>query len=303
MRRQIWAGLTVAGLALSLAGCEWWFSFGSDDDDDEGRLTLALADAPIDDLTALTVTVLGVELKPVGDDSVTFVDDAPREIDLLSLQNGTTATLIDDEDVPADDYDWVRLILSDDGDAHTAEGRDGGTYSVVVPASFESGLRVDADFSLDEGDAISLTLDFDVRRSLYASSGVAADYELRPTLRLVENGDVGAIVGTVDSSTLIQTACDSPQDYAGLVYVYEGGNVTPNDLGGVPEPMVTAVVSDADNPGTYTYYAGLLPAGDYTVSYSCDRDDLEVDESLSFRVPVSVAVRAGVERELNLDGT
>ncbi|WP_168203121.1 DUF4382 domain-containing protein [Marinobacter fonticola] len=297
--KNIARSLMVVGIAISLTACEW--EFGTIDDDEEGRLSLDLADAPVDDLTEVNITVVGVEIKPSDEDALVFTYEEPRTYDLLELQNGDTAELLSSEDVPAESYEWIRLNLSPQSGAHYVVGDDGGRYSLAVPSGAQSGLQVNAGFSVEAEEDIELTLDFDVRKSVVASGSTLADYLLRPVLRLVINDEVGAITGTVDESTVIAVECADVQDYAGLVYVYQGADVAPDDLGSGTEPVVAVPVTDEDDPGTYRYQASLISEGNYTVSYSCDIDDNETDEDLAFIDSESVRVEAGDQAEINFN--
>lgn len=303
MARNVRSGWHTIIICLSASlvftGCEW--EFGTIDEDEEGQLSLELADAPVDDLTEVNITVTGVELKPSDEDALVFTFDEPKTYDLLELQNGKTAELLSNEDVPAESYEWVRLNLSNDSGAHYVIGENGGRYSLAIPSGAQSGLQVNAGFSVDEDEDIDLTLDFDVRKSVVNSSSTLASYLLRPSLRLVNNDEVGSIAGTVDESTVIAVECDNAQDYAGLVYVYSGTDVEPDDLGSGTEPVVAVPVTDEGDPGTYRYEASLLSEGNYTVSYSCDVDDNEADEILEFLDPESVEVDAGEQAEVNFN--
>ena len=49
----------------------------------------------------------------------------------------------------------------------------------------------------------------------------------------------------------------------------------PDDIGSGNEPLVVAPV---DDNGTYTYTAAFIPAGEYTVSYTCGDDLIEDDQ-------------------------
>ena len=292
--------LLCLSVTLVLSGCEW--EFGTIDDDEEGKLSLELADAPVDDLTEVNITVTGVEVKPSDEDALVFTFDEPETYDLLELQNGETVRLLTNEDVPSESYEWIRLNLSSESGAHYVVAEDGGRYSLAIPSGAQSGLQVNAGFSIEDDEEIELTLDFDVRKSVINANSTLADYLLRPVLRLVVNDEVGSIVGTVDESTVIAVECDNAQDYAGLVYVYEGVDVSPDDLGSGTEPVVAVpVVTDDDDPGTYRYQASLLSEGNYTVSYSCDIDNNDLDETLEFVDPESVEVEAGEEAEINFN--
>jgi hypothetical protein len=118
----------------------------------------------------------------------------------------------------------------------------------------------------------------------------AADaYVLRPTLRIVDNTQVGAIAGTV-ASALITTGCTP------AVYVFAGSGVTPDDVDATaPNPVTTALVTLDAASGQYGYRAGFLSAGVYTVTFTCNAaaDDPAVDNTLAFTGTQAATVVAG----------
>ncbi|HET9679320.1 MAG TPA: DUF4382 domain-containing protein, partial [Gammaproteobacteria bacterium] len=128
--------MSVAIVAsLSLAAC-------NDDDDNgnmanaTGKMTLAVTDAPIDTATSVVVQFNGVEVKPKSGSSVSFDYEEPRSIDLLALQGGDFELLLEDETVPAGEYNWIRLMVSTD-QAETfshIEFEDGSMYPLFIPS-------------------------------------------------------------------------------------------------------------------------------------------------------------------------
>jgi len=78
---------------------------------------------------------------------------------------------------------------------------------LIVPSGAESGLKMNRGFTLPADGSVALTVDFDLRKSLHAPPGQKSmmetctqGYLLRPTLRLVQDSEVGAIAGTIDPS-------------------------------------------------------------------------------------------------------
>jgi hypothetical protein len=210
--------------------------------------------------------------------------------------------LLTDEQVPAGDYNWVRLTLSEEsGDLFAMRG-DTGPFSIRVPSGFQTGLKLVSGFTIPAGGKADFTIDFDVRKSLVDPQGnPQADYFLKPALRLIDNVEAGSITGTVNASTIIATECADSQTYSGLVYVYEGNDVTPSDFGSDAAPLVAAPVSDNNSPGTYIYKAAFLSEGAYTISYSCTMDDNEVDEDLTYVGTRNVTVVADEETTANFE--
>jgi hypothetical protein len=142
--------------------------------------------------------------------------------------------------------------------------------------------------------SLALTVDFDLHSSIQsppgqASGACATGYALRPSLRLVNDADAGAIDGTVSfASGTVPPACQPN------VYLY-GGAVQPDDSEGetAASPDIDPiVVVRVDMPGgsvTGTYQAAFIPAGSYTAAFTCD-EDTEADEALAFVPPEGVAV-------------
>lgn len=277
--------LTLAVVAASLAAC------GGSSADSDGRLTLSLTDAPVSELSKVELTVTGVSLKPASGDTLEFTFDSPQSVDLLQLQGGVTVDLLDNVTVPAGEYNWVRLSL--DSDNMSVTEIDGAEKKLRVPSGAETGLKMVRGFTVAQGGASDFTIDFDVRKSVVNPEGNAggADYLLKPVLRLIDNLQAGAVSGSVDAQ-LISSACADAAVYSGMVYVFSGADVAADDLGSNAEPLVAVPVSYDSDSTLYRYSAAFLEAGDYSLSYSCDADDNEVDENLTFTAGGNVTVVA-----------
>ena len=195
--------------------------------------------------------------------------NSPQPINLLDLQGGSFESLVTDEEVPAGNYNWMRIELGDD---NTVLLDDGSSHILTTPSA--RGVQTSG-FTVPAGGEVSLTIDFDVRKSLVNPVGQDS-YRLKPVLRLVDNSEVGTIEGTVAGELITQECGDAmTPEFAGNVYVHEGADAVPDDIGSGNEPLVVAPV---DDNGTYTYTAAFIPAGEYTVSYTCGDDLIEDDQ-------------------------
>ncbi|WP_165857480.1 DUF4382 domain-containing protein [Marinobacter sp. JSM 1782161] len=294
MNKSLVQGFTVTALAAALAACGGSGSGG--DDEATGTVSVGLTDAPVDDALEVNVTVTGVVLQPAGDgERRTFELDEPAYINLLDLQNGDVEALVTDEEVVAGEYSWMRLQLAEESIENFSVVLDnnGGEYALGVPSGQQRGLQTSG-FTVPAGGTVNFTIDFDVRKSLAYRSG-PGDYLLRPTLRLVDNAEVGTLTGSVDSTTL-STECADASTFAGNVYIHSGADVTPDDIGSGVEPLTVAPV-DAST-GENTFIAAFLPSGEYTVSYSCDletqdADGFAVDDDVTFVGTQNATVNAG----------
>jgi len=286
----------VSALAAALAACGGGSSSSSDA---TGTASFDLTDAAVDSVQEVNISVVALELKSPDGEIIRF-DVEPssdlESINLLDLQNGAVETLLSEQELPAGRYEWIRLKLGDESTFSVVDD-NGGTHDLFVPSGDTRGLQTSS-FTVPAGGNVNFTIDFDVRKSLINPPGLDR-YLLKPVLRLVDNSEVGTIAGTVDS-TLISQACgdsgENPGIYAGAVYVHEGHNVTPDDLGSDNEPLV-AVPVDTES---YEYQASFIPEGDYTLSYTCDRDDAEgepVDEELTFIPSEGIEIAVQVDTE------
>lgn len=285
--------ISALAAAALLAGCD-----AGTDSSGTGRLSLDITDAPVDSAAEVVVRFTGVSLKPENGRAITVSFDEPYDIDLLALQGGKTEALLEEYTLAAGRYEWVRLLV--DADRYTSTSYilldDGARHPLFIPSGSQTGLKLVGGFTVPVGGEAAYTIDFDLRKSVIAPPGQGDDYLLKPTLRMVDNAEVGAITGTVAMESLTHESCGPNVDEnANVVYVYQGADVTPVDIsGGDDDPLSTARVKpDAD--GHYVYKAAFLPAGEYTVAFTCQGalDDPEERDELVFIGAGNVLVEAG----------
>lgn len=266
----------IVGLISLLVAC----GGSSGGDKKEGSLTMNLTDAPVDSLQSVVVTITGVTLKPKKGEAKTVSFSEQKVINMLDLQNGTVETLLDDYKLEAGTYEWVRLELSTEDGALYVEDDMGGLVGLTVPSGFQTGLKLNHEFVIPQGGDASFTIDFDLRKSVVKPEG-QDDYFLKPSLRLVDNASVGKLEGDV-SSSLIQTHCTNSGNFAGLVYVFSGSDVAPDDYDELSVEAIAAGKVAIGENGLYEFTVPFISAGNYTVAYSCDPDDSAVSETLNF---------------------
>lgn len=280
--------LTLAILAASATGLTGCLSSSSDGD--SGSLSLGITDAPVDSLQEVNITFTGVTLKPADGSKISIDLDGARTLDMLELQRGNAAQLLEDQSVPAGDYNWIRLELDQDQMFVVEDG--GGEVDLTVPSGSQQGLRLVSGFTVPQGSSADFTIDFDVRKAVTKPGSQKKDYKLRPALRLVDNAEAGAIEGTVFSN-VISNQCDT--SFNGAVYVYEGQDADLIDYNSNTDadPLMAATVDKAEGESKLSYRAAFLTEGDYTIAYSCDPDDPEAKDSLTFTGSRNVTVVAG----------
>jgi hypothetical protein len=283
---------------------------GGGDSGGTGTMSLYLTDAPVDSAERVVVAFTGVELKPAGGSSIEYyfcddgspdgsVSETPcttpfiRQIDLLALEGGGSELILDQVEVPAGRYEWLRLKVNAERgviiDDSFIEFEGPLQESLWIPSGYETGLKLVSGFVVPAGGHADFTVDFDLRKSVTNPEGSYLDYILKPALRIIDNSQVGSIAGTVDAELTEDSSCTG----GNAVYVYSGHDVTPIDVrGAVTDPLTTAIVN-----GSYEYRAAFLPAGDYTVAFTCqaDQDDPVSPDSLTFVGAANVNVVAGEE--------
>jgi hypothetical protein len=280
--------VVTAAVAL-LAACG--SSGGDGDKSQTGRLKLSVTDAAVDDLESVVVQFRAVEFKPVdGSPVMQELRNAqnvptPQSVDLLAYQGGRAAVLVNDVVLPAGQYEWIRLIVDNVPNVSDSYVKliGGAECEMRVPSGDESGLKMNRGFTLPADGSVALTVDFDLRKSVHAPpgqksmmDGCTQGYLLRPTLRLVQDSEVGAIAGTVDVSRRSAVGCER------MVYVFADGlnapnSTTPDDYDGLGVEPLVMVKADGM---TGAYKATFLPSGNYTVAYTCAVDEPGVDDSL-----------------------
>lgn len=295
-----------------LAGCGGGGS--SDGGGTTGALSLAITDGPVDGVEQVVVEFTGLSLKPKSGNAFDIDFAAPLSIDLKSLNSGNTGILLNAEQVPAGEYNWLRLKVNAEFDnvmdSFVIE-EGGGQVELRVPSGANSGLKLVSGFTVVAGGDASFVIDWNLRQGLVRPPGQPG-YKLQPALRIIDMQDYGTIAGTVATSLVTDPTCTSdPNTGEGnTVYVFAGAGVTPDDYDGIdPESLATAEVRLNGGSGNLEYRATFLAPGPYTVAFTCmaadDRvpDDanlgLDVDDPIGFTAGVNATVTDGSTTTVN----
>lgn len=281
--------LAVTAAAALIAACGG--SGGDGDKTQTGRLKLSVTDSPVDRAKEVWVQFRAVEFKPEGGAPImqelrnTSGVLEPQTLNLLALQGGQAAVLVNNAVLPAGRYEWIRLLVDNQPNVRDSYilMNDGSECEMRVPSGDESGLKMNRGFTLPADGSVALTVDFDLRKSIHAPPGQQGSglectqgFLMRPVLRLVQDSEVGAIAGTVDLSRRSTVDCSR------MVYVFSDGqnaanSTTPDDFDGLGvEPVVMVQADEVSG----AYKATFLPGGNYTVAYTCDVDEPGADDSL-----------------------
>jgi len=284
---------TFAATGL-LVGCSGGSSGGGPE---TGQLSLAVSDAPIQDVRQVCVEFTEAEFKKAGSgDNQTIVFDPPAKIDLLAYQGMNAAPLLIDAELEAGEYQWIRLAANAPQGGNGGGGAgandteclgsgsyivtdDGGVHGLYIPSSAESGLKLNRGFTLPVGGSADFVAEFDLMKSVHAPAGLDPDYIMRPTVHLFDRTETGSIAGEVSLGLATAAGCMP------AVYLYNEGEV-PDDNEEDAEmdsvdPVASAMV-EMQNDGRFVYEIGPVLAGFYDVAFSCDGDDPALDEILDY---------------------
>jgi len=290
------AALPIGVVLAMLAAC------GGGSDGAAGgasAVSVSITDAPVEDAQEVWIKITGVAFKPEGGAPEIVKEFTPRTLNLLAYQQGKTALLLDKVPFEPGRYQWVRLMIESEPNVRDSYAMvNGQECELRVPSGAESGLKLNRGLTVPAAGSLALTLDFDLRQSLHAPPGqrsgtagaCTTGYLLRPTIRVVDDANVGAIAGNVSFE-----GGSVPADCKPKVYVYEG-SVTPDDVetstSASPDvdPLTVIGVDIPAGSTTGTYRAAFLPAGSYTAAFTCGNDDPAADETLTFAPAAGAAV-------------
>jgi hypothetical protein len=270
-------------------------------------LSVSLADAPTSQagVKSVFITVTGVDVQPANGSAMSFSLMSPLTVDLLTLQKGNLAPLVNAASVPAGSYSWIRLDLDTSaGKNYVLVCADGTTtcaspsnIPLTIPSGAETGLKIVRGFTMPINGAIHLVVDFNVNSSIVPIPN-STSWIMKPTLRVVQTDTVGSIAGTISAAALqaakfSKTGCSATN--LPTVYVYSTQsatiNVTPDDIfTGTEETTETPVQPVTTQMTTYNmadgsagfniqWLASDSGYNEYTVAFTCDPDDPSVDES------------------------
>ncbi len=175
----------VFGL-LALAGLSACGGSGAGNAPAAGTVTLAMTDAPADELTALTVTIDSATL--IGEDgpvSIPLPDGDPITLNLLDLDgiNQILATA----SVPAGRYSKLRLEIRD----ATVTWPDETVEPVTIVANGKVDLNLQGHVEVLDGGSLTIQLDFSAEDSLKLTETGNGRLILRPQIFVTAGLDAG----------------------------------------------------------------------------------------------------------------
>ncbi len=165
--------LLLALAIMTIVGC----SSSTEPGSGIGRIVIETFDAPgPDSVDAILLHVIEVSVNHV-DDGWSVIAEPDTVINFLDLVNGVMVELADDDSVSVGDYNQIRLLLADTNIVVI----NGDSLPLTTPSAHSSGVKLHADFTVDDDEVVKLYVDFD------ASKGItmAGDkYILHPSFKI-----------------------------------------------------------------------------------------------------------------------
>ena len=193
----------LGATAVVLAGC------GGSSPDATGLISLGISDGPVHEASKVCISFDEIEFKGNGQSIV--VDLVPAEsVNLLEFQGDNAMPILVSEELPAGEYQWLRLGIDAErlgtggtGDMSETECDGEGSYIVIdgavhnlyVPSGEETGLKLVGGYTIPADSSVIFTAEFDLMQSVTAPDGLSQDVILRPTLLLVNNAEAGTLTG------------------------------------------------------------------------------------------------------------
>ncbi len=245
----------LAAISLALAACTNATSGAT------STVSFNLTDAPVAASTISHVYVsfggLSINESATAADSdpswVTVPIDSTQRYDLLALNDGVSALL---GNVPLTAGTQINQIRFTDPTVTIAEA---ATPTTEVACTVNSNsLKIVNAFAIPLTGTLSLTVDFDVGKSLVYAAGTG--YKMLPVLRAVVDNEAGKILGSFAATT-------NPSDsYA--VYAYASGTYADTEAiatsdGTTFAHAITSAAVKSDGAGGYKYTLAFLEAGTY----------------------------------------
>lgn len=324
--------LSVLPIALTVAisGCGGGGGGGSSDNNTPptSKVSFSITDAPVDDANAVVITIDKVILRRDGATDVVvdrfnipplnLANVDTFQIDLLDYQNGNRLLIINDLVVPAGNYSQLILQVIDGDITRSYVEEIGGA---VKPIKQPSGDLKLGGFAANQNGVYAYTLDFDLRKALTYNPGPER-YILKPRgVRVVDQALAASLSGSVNPTlfninTVPQCATKPAPTTGNVVYLYQGTGLTrlvdiydPDIATGVPtgsaNPYSATDVYQATD-GSWHYNFGFVPAGNYTLAFSCNAagDFAESYDGISIPLPTDQATEmsltAGQTKTCNL---
>jgi hypothetical protein len=196
--------IAIVGAAVVAAACTASSTKGRPPPG-QGRLAVALVDAPTPQVSRIVVNVTGVTAHSVTAGWITVSPPSvstatPLQVDLLTLQAPATALALGLVDLPPGTITQLRLFVTQAGNYVVPIP---GTLQVPlkVPSGTQTGIKIHGPWEITACSQTSVTLDFDGKRSIwYHPADLGSEWILRPVIHTKHASSVPVGCGTACSA-------------------------------------------------------------------------------------------------------
>jgi len=222
MSRSFALAVVILCVCVALCGCSKSTKTAS-----EGAIRVYLADNPAG-FDAVNIVVSQVSVHLADEDSASgwmVICDSTRTFDLLQLRNGAMA-LFADHPLDPGHYTQIRLKITDGSNVIV----DGQPHDLNIPSGYQSGVKINHQFQIQEDVTYELLLDFDAEKSIIEKG--TGQYQMKPVIRAIALATSGSISGTVGPKSVeafaladVDTAAYTHSDTSGyfkLIGLAEG---------------------------------------------------------------------------------
>lgn len=309
--------LVLLFLLLSLGGCCGFDCNNDDDNKNPALLTLGFSDSIPEDLKEVFIEVDSITFQRTGSkDVVVDTFTIPEQnitnaetfsVDLLNYPGFAQLKVLTDFQISPATYSAViiKIIANGINSSYVLEAND--TAKAITIGNGNGNLSLDG-MRLSSGIQ-AYTVEFSLAQALQLQPD--GRYLLTTDGIRIENNTTDArLSGSIEKSLFSTTticAEKSDPEVGNRVYLYEGNSFSTNDLladvftsdsNPVPPPIAVAPfavasLSKVPSTGNWVYAFGYVPAGDYTMAFSCNTatDDAVNWNDLTIPLPVSQVYR------------
>ena len=162
----------------------------------QGQILMKMVDAPAN-YEQVNIVVSRVEVHKAGSDSTNgwiVLNANTTTHDLLTLRNGASAVL-GNTALDVGHYTQIRLILGTGSNVVV----NGSTFNLDVASGTQTGIKLNHEFDIKDGQVYELFLDFNAESSIILTGN--SQYKLKPVIRVVPDIISGTISGKINPST------------------------------------------------------------------------------------------------------
>jgi len=301
--------LLAASLPLFLAACS------DSDSNSYSNVDFSVSDAPVEGLSAVTIAFDRLEFIHSDGERIFYDIDGYEQVNLLDYPDTQSALIISDIPLRVGEYKNLIIHIKPDQDLNYVIKTNAlGVQEDLKQPSNKLKL---GSFTVADEAVQAFTIEFDLRQALVLRGNQNNNngYNLKPHgVTIVDNGNAASIRGSVAASLLDAGDCDAAT--GNIVYLYQGigldvdaliDNVDLLDVdfedNNSPEAGSIAPYASTGINGANEFAFGFLPAGGYTLAFSCSAvgdDPIQFDD---FMIPNPVGQVVDITLSMGEVGT